>query len=81
MVFNKKYKCCSTTNIEELWRSCEKQWAMIPAPKVKKSLSKHSYEDLRGFKEERTEYTLLITCVVIGSEVSSSKKCIFEFIM
>jgi len=26
---------CKPTNIEELWRSCEKQWAMIPVPKIK----------------------------------------------
>ena len=40
------------------------------------------YEDPRGFEEEeKTEYTLLITSVVVGGEVSSSYKCIFEFIM
>ena len=62
---------CKPTNIEELWRSCEEQWVMIPVPKIKKSLSRHFYEDQRGFEEERTKYTLLIKCIVVGGDVSS----------
>jgi len=26
---------CRPTNNEELWKSCEEQWAMIPVPKIK----------------------------------------------
>jgi len=56
-------------NFGDLVRS---NMAMIPVPKVKFFLSKHSFEDLRGFEEERTEYMFLITCVTVGDEVFSS---------
>ena len=36
---------CRPANIEELWRTWEEKWALIPVEKLNKTLSKPTSED------------------------------------